>query len=311
MPPGCVWSRRTCCRWASRSLDAPDVDSVEEANRVLAAQLLAAADVWLFVTTAARYADAVPWELLADAAQRGTHLAIVLDRVDAGTEQAIGDDLRRMLDEAGLEAAQVLLVPETELDGGLLPEIAVGPIADFLTRTATDPGTRSAALAATWDGAVADAARRTVAIAAAADDQRAADRRLRGAVENAYGDAATDVARATSDGSLLRGEVLARWQDVVGTSELFRSFEQGVARVRDRVVAFVRGRRTPEPALVDAVAHGLSAVIQDAAERAAETADAAWRARPGRRRAAGRSRAVAGLGRPADAHGRAGARVAG
>ena len=38
-------------------LDAPDVDSVEEGNRVLAAQLLGAADVWLFVTTAARSAE--------------------------------------------------------------------------------------------------------------------------------------------------------------------------------------------------------------------------------------------------------------
>jgi hypothetical protein len=33
-------------------------------NRALATQLLAAADLWLFVTTAARYADAVPWALL-------------------------------------------------------------------------------------------------------------------------------------------------------------------------------------------------------------------------------------------------------
>src|SRR6185312_4018983 len=44
-------------------LDAPDIDSVVDANRALATQLLAAADLWLFVTTASRYADAVPWEL--------------------------------------------------------------------------------------------------------------------------------------------------------------------------------------------------------------------------------------------------------
>src|SRR3954452_18613417 len=35
-------------------LDAPDIDSVVAANRALAGQLLAAADSWLFVTTAAR-----------------------------------------------------------------------------------------------------------------------------------------------------------------------------------------------------------------------------------------------------------------
>ena len=39
-------------------LDAPDIDSVVVQNRQLASQLLAAADLWLFVTSAARYADA-------------------------------------------------------------------------------------------------------------------------------------------------------------------------------------------------------------------------------------------------------------
>ena len=62
-------------------LDAPDVDSVVESNRELAGQLLAAADLWVFVTTAARYADAVPWDLLRTAQERGTALAVVLDRV--------------------------------------------------------------------------------------------------------------------------------------------------------------------------------------------------------------------------------------
>ncbi|WP_456788681.1 dynamin family protein [Cellulomonas sp. P5_C5] len=261
-------------------LDAPDVDSVEEGNRVLAAQLLGAADVWLFVTTAARYADAVPWELLADAARRGTHLALVLDRVDPGAETAVGDHLRQMLSDAGLASATVIVVPEVELEDGLLPEAAVGPIADVLTRTATDPAVRAAALAETWDGAVADVTRRALALATAADEQREADARLRSAVTAAYATADDQVAHATSDGSLLRGEVLARWQDVVGTSEWFRSLEQGVSRLRDRVVGFVRGRRPAEPALVEAVAHGLSAVIQDAAEEAAETAHSAWRHDP-------------------------------
>ena len=56
-------------------LDAPDIDSVLTENRALATQLLAAADAWLFVTTAARYADAVPWEFLGTARERGRRLA--------------------------------------------------------------------------------------------------------------------------------------------------------------------------------------------------------------------------------------------
>ena len=57
-----VPSRRAAAR--PRLLDSPDIDSVLAENRALANQLLAAADAWLFVTTAARYADAVPWEFL-------------------------------------------------------------------------------------------------------------------------------------------------------------------------------------------------------------------------------------------------------
>ena len=56
-------------------LDAPDIDSVVAENRRLAGQLLSAADLWIFCTSAARYADAVPWDLLHTAQQRSTALA--------------------------------------------------------------------------------------------------------------------------------------------------------------------------------------------------------------------------------------------
>jgi hypothetical protein len=45
-------------------VDAPDVDSVEHANRELTDRLVEAADLAVFVTTATRYADRVPWEVL-------------------------------------------------------------------------------------------------------------------------------------------------------------------------------------------------------------------------------------------------------
>ena len=78
-------------------LDAPDVDSVVESNRELAGQLLAAADLWVFVTTAARYADAVPWDLLRTAQERGTALAVVLDRVPPEAAAEVAADLAGML----------------------------------------------------------------------------------------------------------------------------------------------------------------------------------------------------------------------
>jgi len=106
-------------------LDAPDVDSVVTANRELAAQLLAAADLWLFVTTAARYADAVPWELLHTAQERSTALAVVLDRVPLEAAPEVSAHLREMLARNGLGDAQLFVVPETELLGGALPVASV------------------------------------------------------------------------------------------------------------------------------------------------------------------------------------------
>src|SRR3954453_17173988 len=94
-------------------LDAPDIDSVVEANRTLAAEVLAAADSWLFVTTAARYADAVPWDLLHAARERGTSLCLVLNRVPPGAEHEIAPHLTQMLAARGLAGTELLVVGET------------------------------------------------------------------------------------------------------------------------------------------------------------------------------------------------------
>ncbi len=263
-------------------LDAPDIDSVETANRELAAQLLGAADLWLFVTTAARYADAVPWDLLLHAAARKAQVAMVLDRVDPGSEQ-VADDLRRLMAEHGLADAQLFVVPEAAdagpgaLEDGYLPEETVGEIATWLTGLGGDPEARARVIAATRDGVVDDLVRRAVHLADAADTQRAADTRLRDAVRRHHADALAQVDAATSDGALLRGEVLARWQDFVGTGEFFRSVEAGVGRVRDAVVDFFRGKPRQAPQVEQAIAHGLESVVLDAAEQAAERTYQTWR----------------------------------
>ena len=75
---------------------------MQDENRRLAGQLLSAADLWIFVTTANRYADAVPWELLLDAAARDITVAVVLDRVPAGVEDEVAGDLSALLGRRGL-----------------------------------------------------------------------------------------------------------------------------------------------------------------------------------------------------------------
>lgn len=261
-------------------LDAPDVDSVEAGNRSLAKQLLAAADLWLFVTTAARYADAVPWELLRDAAARHAQVAIVVDRVDPGSE-AVVEDLRRMMNENGLAQAPLFAVPEAALDDeGMLPALDVAEIAGWLTDLGGNADARATVATATRDGVVSDLVASVDAVAKAADAQAESAARLTAIVDGAYADALTQIEAATSDGAMLRGEVLSRWQDFVGAGDIMRSIERGVGKFRDRISSFFRGGKADVQSVELALAHGLEAVTIDAMERAREKVRSAWRNDP-------------------------------
>lgn len=259
-------------------LDAPDIDSVVEANRRLGEELLGAADLWVFVTTAARYADAVPWDLLGEAARRRAVVLLVLNRVEPGARAAVTDHLRRMLVEHGLDA-HVVVVPETEVDGGLLPPAATAELGGWLRAVVGDAGARDGVVERTVRGAAEDLVAAVPHLAAAADEQRRHADRLREAVAAAYAAAGRDVGTATGDGSMLRGEVLARWQEFVGTGELLRALEERVGSWRDRLTAAVRGRPAPER-VARAVGDSLVHLVVDAADRAAERAHGAWHADP-------------------------------
>ena len=265
-------------------LDAPDIDSVVQANRDLARQLLSAADLWVFVTTAARYADAVPWELLRQAEARGTSVAIVLDRVPPEAVGELRAHLGEMLREQGLGAAPIFTVTETRLDDtGLLPVAEVQPLRDWLGGLATDSASRAAVIRQTLTGALSSLRGRTTGLAAASRDQYAASKALRDCAWAAYGAAVDGVIEGMADGTLLRGEVLGRWQELVGTGELFRKIESGVGRMRDRVVAAFTGRGNEVRAdrLGEALQTGVAALITSHAQGASSSIARQWRSMPG------------------------------
>ena len=256
-------------------LDSPDIDSVVEANRDLARQLFAAADAWLFVTTAARYADAVPWELLHRARERGTALSIVLNRVPPGAGE-VEDHLRDMLAERGLGDAEVLTIAESELTDGLLAPEALAPVSGWLDRLAADANSRAELARRTLRGALASLDGRVGRIADAVDEQQALAEELRGEVESAYKRAVEEVDEAIRSGSLLRGEVLARWYDVVGTGEVMRAIESRIGWLRDRLRALASARPPGDVELTAAVETSVDGVVHAAADRAAERTAAAW-----------------------------------
>lgn len=262
-------------------LDAPDIDSVVKENRALAAQLLSAADLWLFVTTAARYADAVPWDYLAAAAQRSAAVAVVLQRVPPAAMYDVPAHLGQLMTQRGLGGSPLFAVPETTTDAnGLLPDAAVAPIRDWLATLAADQLNRQAVVMQTLDGAISSLVTRTPTVITAMNDQSRATDQLWEDAAKSYAEAARAMAVQTADGTMLRGEVLSRWQDFVGTGEFMRGVEARIGRLRDRLFSAVRGERNKAEDAQVAVQSGLEVLLREEGDAAAERVENAWRGSP-------------------------------
>ena len=262
-------------------LDAPDVDSVVTANRDLAGQLLAAADLWVFVTTAARYADAVPWDVLHTAVERGTAVAVVLDRVPPEARGEVADDLAGMMRRAGLASARLFVVGERPLVDGRLPDEEIAPLRDWLRGLAVDREQRDAVVRQTLAGALDSLDARVLDLLSAVEDQETAADNLWKAADTAYRSAREEVDAAVAGGSLLRGEVLARWQEFVGTGEWMRGLQAAVGRARDRIGAALTGRQTSPESVQQSIGSSVAGLLVAAADTAAERTTTGWRSLPG------------------------------
>ncbi|SER98236.1 Dynamin family protein [Propionibacterium cyclohexanicum] len=262
-------------------LDAPDIDSLVDENRALAAQLLDAADLWLFVTSAARYADAVPWEYLNAAASRGASVAVVCDRIPPAAAQLVPVDLGRLMSARGLADSPLFAVPETVTDEhGRLPETALAPIRSYLATLAADNRRREQVVLATLDGAIGAIVRAAPSVADAARAQTEVVRQLAVDAAHCFHEAIHAVRRQSGDGTLLRGEVLLRWHDYVGTSEFSRVIDEKVSWLRDRITRALTGESPQGVHAAAAAESGLEALVREQGEAACERAAAAWRGTP-------------------------------
>ncbi|WP_086785203.1 dynamin family protein [Streptomyces caniscabiei] len=196
-------------------LDAPDIDSLDAANRVLAAELICAADIWVMVTTASRYADAVPWHLLRSAKEHRATLVTVLDRVPHQVVSEVSRQYGALLTKAGLGDLPRFTVPElpeSAWGGGLLPGTAVAPLRTWLIEQATDPGARHQAMARTAHGVLDSLRSRMPELASAAAQQYSAALRLTAAVDSAYDSEHARVKGRLQAGAVLAGDALKRWR---------------------------------------------------------------------------------------------------
>ncbi|MFI6205145.1 dynamin family protein [Streptomyces sp. NPDC051041] len=238
-------------------LDAPDVDSLVSDSRVLAAELICAADIWVMVTTAARYADAVPWHLLRAAKEYDVTLVTVLDRVPHQVVTEVARQYGALLTRAGLGDVPRFTVPElpeSAWGGGLLPATAVAPLRTWLVHQTQDPAARQHVMARTARGVLDSLRSRTPELAGAAAAQYAAALRLTAAVDGAYDAEHARVRGRLRGGAVLAGDALKRWR------------------------AFPLDCSAGE--LLDSLTESLSTLLLCAVTAADERVDEAWRREP-------------------------------
>jgi GTPase SAR1 family protein len=258
-------------------LDTPDIDSVVQAHRDFAHQFLDASDLWLFVTTARRYADAAVWEMLRDGRDRGAALAVALSRVPPQAAAELTTHFEAMLEANGLRDVRRFVVPETTITDAQLPVGVAAPVREWLADTAKREDRRVAVLTQTMSGVLDTFRTRVPAFSDEVAEQIAISRQLRQAVDSIYTASLDDFDEAARNGSLLRGEVLARWQDFASTGDLLRTLQvrrgRGAKQKKQRLPARAAAVKT-------ALEASMVSLATATADRAAELVVAEWQQRP-------------------------------
>jgi energy-coupling factor transporter ATP-binding protein EcfA2 len=264
-------------------LDTPDIDSVVRAHYDFAYQFLDASDLWLFMTSASRYADAPVWELLQHARDRGAALGVVLSRVPPSHRTELVAHFNAMLDANGIQTDDRFVIPETGLVNGALPDDIFQPIRDWLDDAAQRTDRRVAVLSQTMSGILDTFKNRVPKLAAHVDAQIVLRTRLRREAEIAYASALTEFDEGIRDGRLLVGEVLARWQDYAVSGDLGTALrgKRGIGAMRrGGKRARSEGGASRYAALDTALRAAVQSLVVSVADRAAERVARVWRDNP-------------------------------
>ena len=253
-------------------VDAPDINSIDRKNRALSGQLLKAADLWLFVSSAARYADAVPWQFLTEAIERNAAVAVVLDRTHPEAIDEVRRHLARMMTARGLSDSPLFAVPETSLDpGGFLPAEVVAPIFNWLKSIAEDVDSRQLLVRQGIDGAVRQLVFAAIEIADNMEAQLQATTMLYTEVEEVYKVATQEFANLVNQGGFFSGQISARWQEYATALDLKNLLAEKVRNPETRASS---------AELIDAIVHALASAFDDFGQTAADVATKAWREFP-------------------------------
>jgi energy-coupling factor transporter ATP-binding protein EcfA2 len=257
-------------------IDSPDVDSIEHANRELTDRLAEAADLGIFVTTATRYADRVPWEVLARARDRGLPLVVVVNRMptDPADQAAVLDDVTRLLAEAGVQTdgIDIVAIAEGALDPSIdgLAHDAVAAVRERIDALGADRDARRSLAARALAGSLAGLAPLVDRVADDLDHEAIEADALRRSASRAFASEAQAVRERLAGGTFLRAEALRQWHAFVGADEITRFFSSGIGKIRGTISALVRG--TPRAPVAEVREDALSDIVALARSHAGEAA---------------------------------------
>ena len=266
-------------------VDAPDIDSIEHANRELADRLVEAADLAIFVTTATRYADRVPWAVLGRVRERGLPLIVVVNRLPpaASDRDEILADIRRLFAEAGFETGlEVVGMGEGSLapDGESLEPATIAPIAERIAELRGNREARRELAARALAGSLAGVAplveRIADDVAHEAIDAAALRRQAGEAFERELGALREELRR----GRFLREEALRHWQSYVGADDITRIFSKGIGAVRGALASIFRPSTAPVAEVREATTDDLVTVARIHAAEAARRTATTWADEP-------------------------------
>ncbi len=278
-------------------LDSPDVDSIEHANRELTDRLAEAADLGIFVTTATRYADRVPWEVLARARDRGLPLVVVVNRMPADDADGatVLEDIQRLLAENGIAVEEapertaegeasspgvdIVAIQEGALDPSVdgLAAAAVAPIRERMDALGSDREARRDLAARALAGSLTGLVPLVERVADDLEHEAIEADALHRVAAHAFTTEASALRERLKGGSFLRAEALRQWQAFVGADEITRFFSSGIGKIRGTLSALVRGTPPAPVAEVreDALAD-LTALARSHAGEAARRTATAW-----------------------------------
>jgi hypothetical protein len=162
----------------------------------------------------------------------------------------------------------------------MLPPDAYQPVRDWLADTAALADRRVAVLSQTMSGVLDTFKSRVPAVAAHVEAQVVLSGELRRAAEAAYERAFAEANAGMRNGTLLTGEVVARWQDCVVAGDLRPRRGGKPAKSSGRKGKRVRRGASRPVALNAALRSAVESFIVSVADRAAEHVDGSWRGNP-------------------------------